>query len=225
MRTGFSLPPAPGGGPPEAVVFDVDGTLYRQAGLRRRMLVDLLAAALASRQGRRDLRILKRFREDRERLPSLVRSGFEEEQYRVPAESLGIPPARVREAVERWIHVRPLRHLRKHRTPGIAEWMDSLRSRGVRIGVYSDYPARDKLEALGLTADAVVDSADPRVDALKPDPRGLLLVLELLGAHAARAIYVGDRDDRDRPCAESAGTGFLHVRDLAGRLSPDGLSR
>jgi len=194
-----------------AVIFDVDGTLYRQKGLRRRMLVELLRSALVSSRTREDIRILKRFREDRESLAEVVESGFEEAQYRVPAEALGIDPERVRQAVERWIYERPLRHLRRHRLPGIEDWLAQLRSAGVRLGVYSEYPAQEKLEALGLTFDAVVASTDPEVDAFKPNPKGLEIALQCLGCDPSRALFVGDRDDRDRPCAEAAGVAFLKV--------------
>ena len=200
-----------GAGPPAAVVFDVDGTLYRQRGLRLRMTADLAVAAAVSRRARGDLRILKRFRADRETLADKVDRGFETAQYAVAAEALGLPPDRVREAVRRWIHERPLRYLARHRVPGLLEWWELLRGRGVRLGVYSEYPAEEKLRALGLRADAVAASTDPGVDAFKPDPKGIRVVLERLGASPGRALYVGDRADRDRPCAEAAGVAFLHV--------------
>lgn len=196
---------------PTAVIFDVDGTLYWQKGLRRRMLFELLFSALRSSQTRLDLRILKRFREDRERLGDRVQSGFQEAQYRLTAEAMGLTAARVEEAVRLWIYEKPLRHLRRHRVPGIEVWLDELRSKGVRLGVYSEYPAADKLAALDLQFDAVVASTDPDVDAFKPNPKGIHVALERLGVQPERALFVGDRRDRDQPCAEAAGLEFLWV--------------
>jgi len=214
MVGNVQVPSAPDGKRPDAVVFDVDGTLYQQRGLRRRMLIDLLKSALFSATGRQDLRILRQFREDRETLASRVTCGFAEAQYRITAEALVLPPDRVREAVDRWIHRRPLRYLRKYRTPGVKVWMDALRAEGVRLGVYSEYPAKEKVAALDLEVDALTCSTDPEVDAFKPDPKGLRVVLQRLGVEPARALYVGDRDDRDRPCAEAAGTAYLRIEDL-----------
>ncbi len=214
MKEEWKIPPAPDGARPDAVVFDVDGTLYRQRGLRRRMLIDLLKSAILTTQGRRDLRILKQFREDREILSSRVSSGFAEAQYRVTADALGSTPECVEQAVDRWIHRHPLRYLLKYRTAGIAEWIEFLRGEGVRLGVYSEYPAADKVKALGLEVDAIACSTDPEVDAFKPDPKGLLVVLQRLGVEPSRALYVGDRDDRDRPCAEAAGTAYLPVENF-----------
>jgi len=208
------IPPAKNGNQPDAVVFDVDGTLYRQRGLRIRMLSELLFQSAFSRRGRLDLRILKRFREDRETLGSRIAEGFAEAQYRLTAQQLNLPAERVEEAVVRWIHERPLRHLRRYRTEKIAEWMDCLRGKGIRLGVYSEYPAEDKLAALGLQVDAMTCSTDPEVDAFKPDPKGLLVVLRMLGVDPSKALYVGDREDKDRPCAEAAGVAFMHVSEL-----------
>lgn len=199
------------GAKPPVVVFDVDGTLYWQKGLRRQMLLELLGAALVSPQARKDLRILKTFREIRESLGERVKSGFAEAQYRLPAEKLGISPERVEEAVRRWIFERPLRHLARHRVNGIREWMEGLRADGVRLGVYSEYPAEEKLEALGLRVDLAVASTDPAVDAFKPNPKGLEVVVRRLGGETDRALFVGDRLDRDLPCAEAAGVAFLRV--------------
>lgn len=196
---------------PAAVIFDVDGTLYWQKGLRRRMLWDLLFGAVRSASVREDIRIIKCFREDREELGTRITSGFAAAQYRVTAEKLGIPPARVEEAVRLWIYERPLPYLRKHRVPGIDLWMRQLREAGVKLAVYSEYPAYDKLKALELEVDAVVSSVDPDVDAFKPSPKGVEVALARLGVAPERALFVGDRLDRDRPCAEAAGVEFLWV--------------
>jgi HAD superfamily hydrolase (TIGR01549 family) len=203
--------PPYGGMLPRAVVFDVDGTLYWQRGLRWRMLWDLLFSALVSSRTREDLRILRRFREIRETLGERVREGFAEAQYRLPAEALGVTPERVAEAVRRWIHERPPRYLRRYRVEGIEKWMEELRARGVRLGVYSEYPAEAKIRALGLSVDAAVASTDPEVDAFKPDAKGLQVVMKRLGVPVERTLFVGDREDRDRPCAEAAGVAFLRV--------------
>ena len=39
----------------------------------------------------------------------------------------------------------------------------------------------------------------------KPNPRGLLVAIERLGATAGETLYVGDRLDVDLPTAEAAG--------------------
>jgi phosphoglycolate phosphatase-like HAD superfamily hydrolase len=197
--------------PPMAVLFDVDGTLYWQRGLRLRMARDLLLAAVVSSDARLDLRILQRFRADRETLAERVKSDFENAQYEKTAKNLGLGSERVREAVGRWIFQKPLRYLLRYRLEGLAEWLAELRNRGVLLGVYSEYPAEDKVAALGLSFDAVVASTDPEVDAFKPNPKGIQVLLSRLKVSPERTLFVGDRLDRDKPCATAAGVSFLHV--------------
>ena len=71
--------------------------------------------------------------------------------------------------------------------------------------MWSDYPAEEKLAALGLRAEVVVSATDPEVDRLKPDPRGLEVALARLGASAEHCLLVGDRDERDGEAARRAG--------------------
>lgn len=206
-----------GRSPACSVIFDVDGTLYWQKGLRIRMMRDLFLSAMVSSRTRLDFRILKRFREDREILAEKVQSGFAEAQYRVTSDALNVSPHRVKEAVERWIYERPLRYLRRFRVEGIEAWLDELRSAGVGLGVYSEYPAQEKLSAMGLRFDAVVSSTDVDVDAFKPSSKGLRVVLEKLGTLPEKALFIGDRVDRDQACAENAGVKFLLFGEQTGR--------
>jgi FMN phosphatase YigB (HAD superfamily) len=83
--------------------------------------------------------------------------------------------------------------------------------RGIRLGALSDYPAAEKLAALGIGKyfDAVVSSQDREVGLLKPHPRGLMNCLQQLDVEPGRCIYIGDRVDVDLPCAMNAHTRFV----------------
>lgn len=193
----------------DAVVFDVDGTLYEQEPLRRRMAAELLLY-VALRPWRAGLlRRLQSFRRQRERLSERELEGACRLQYELPAADVGASPEALRTEVEEWIERRPLAHLARCRVPGVRRFFAQLRAQGVRIAVLSDYPAAAKLEALGLEAEVVVSGVDAEVDRLKPHPAGLELVLERLGLDADRCLLIGDRDDRDGECARRAGVECL----------------
>ncbi len=183
------------------MVFDVDGTLYEQAPLRRKMAVELLTHCMLRPWRLGLLRRLQTFRKERERLSEDEVAGARRAQFAVPAEVLNVPEETLEREVEEWIHDRPLQHLAGCRVPGVRGFFERLRTRGVRIAVLSDYPAAAKLEALGLEAEIVVSGVDPEVDRLKPHPAGLLRVLELLDLPPEQCLMVGDRDDRDGECA------------------------
>ncbi len=192
-----------------AVVFDVDGTLYEQRPLRRRMAAEL-ALHCALRPWRLGLlRRLQVFRRERERISERELEDAGRLQYELPAARLGVASERLRAEVEEWIERRPLRHLGGCRVAGVRRFFAHLRTHGVRIAVLSDYPAAAKLAALGLDAEIVVCGADPGVGRLKPHPTGLRSVLRRLELPPGRCLLIGDRADRDGECARRAGVECL----------------
>jgi HAD superfamily hydrolase (TIGR01549 family) len=200
----------PAWGEIDLVVFDVDGTLYDQCRLRRRMLFELgrfscrnLSLATA--------RTLRDFRLCRELLSHDLESGedFTRLQYEVTAKWRNITAEEVRAIAEDWLEARPLPFLRDCRFDGVAELFEACVTAGKRIGVWSDYPAAAKLDALGLSAEFVVSSGDDKVRRLKPNPAGLNRILAEADVPAARAILIGDRADHDGIAAQRAGAAVL----------------
>lgn len=192
----------------DLVVFDVDGTLYDARTLRGAMARRLLLEACRTRSLRTPW-VLRVFRQVREALGEEAGAEFLHAQYERTAHRVGQPPAAVRALVDEWMVRRPLPLLRPCRLPHIDRLFDGLRAAGKRIAVLSDYPAHDKLQALGLHADLVASACDPGIARLKPDPRGLEVVLTRAGVAPARALMVGDRFDRDAAMAQRAGVQAL----------------
>jgi HAD superfamily hydrolase (TIGR01549 family) len=193
----------------EAVIFDLDGTLYAQAPLRRRMARELAAHCLRRPREARLPLVLQHFRRARERLAESEAAGAGRLQFEHPAGELGLDPAILERLVAEWLEQRPLPHLAACRAPGAVELFSALRRRGKRIVVFSDYPVARKLAMLGLTAELTVSAVDPEVDRLKPHPRGLEVILDRLRLAASACLMIGDRDERDGSCAERVGMPFL----------------
>ena len=109
----------------------------------------------------------------------------------------------------------PLPLLSGVRAEGLLELLTEARARGVRLGVFSDYPAAGKLEALGVERffEIIVSATDPEVQRLKPHPKGLLVTLDRLQVAAHEALYVGDRADVDVTAAAAAGVDAVLVGD------------
>ncbi|MFV0309333.1 MAG: HAD family hydrolase [Desertimonas sp.] len=196
-----------------AVLFDVDGTLYRQASLRRRMAVRLITHHLPRpRRGRRAMAALKAYRGAQEEMRD---EGFvgavETEQLRRAASASGLPVAEVAATVERWMEEVPLDEIRTCRRPGLIDLLEALADRDVPIAAVSDYPAARKLAALGVARyfDTTVCAQDPEVGVFKPNPRGLNVALARLGVAPHLAIYVGDRAEVDGAAAAAAGVRAL----------------
>ena len=200
------------------VVFDVDGTLYTQAPVRRAMLLALLRAPSSdglSRLGRiAALRRYRRLREDAAATPRGFGAGL---TTRFCAQT-GLSATQADALIDEWMVRRPLPFVARAIVPGAQALFAALRARGVAIGVWSDYPAQPKLDALGLEADHVVSATDPDLDTLKPDPAGLARIAAAAGATPAQTLMIGDRIDRDGAAAAAFGAAFL----LRGERAPEG---
>ncbi|HEX8326908.1 MAG TPA: HAD family hydrolase [Hymenobacter sp.] len=195
----------------KAIIFDVDGTLYTQSRMRTQMLLDLLGYYALRPWRLQELLMLRRFRAEREKRPGAVGPDLENAQYEWCADNGRYPVAKLKQVVERWMFIHPNQYLPGCIYPGTQSFFAALRRQGIKIGIYSDYKAHDKLAALGLSADVVVSSTDPEIDRLKPAPKGLLYVAAALGLAPDECVFIGDRPELDGACAEQAGMPCLIV--------------
>ena len=186
------------------LVFDVDGTLYRQSRVRAAMLRELTLDILSTRSAR-TIRVLSAYRRVRERLGDEEQDQFEATLLKQTATLTQVAPEAVSDLVTEWLIKRPLPYLSNAMVRGTADLFLGARSRGRKIAVLSDYPATAKLGAMGLTADHIVSACDPAIQRLKPDPRGLFACMELAGSTSSSTLMIGDRVDRDGLMAKRAG--------------------
>lgn len=200
----------------ELVVFDLDGTLYRQAPVRRAMLMELLRdGGEPGRLAR--FKILYHFRKIREDLGDGAPLDFEEPLYSRLTAKTGRPKPFLASLVEEWMERRPLVHLRAAVIPGARDFIETLRRHGVAVAVWSDYPVQAKLQALDMRVDHMLSASDENVNALKPDPTGLHRAMEIAGVEPAATLMVGDRLSRDGAAAAAAHVDFLLRHDKTPR--------
>jgi HAD superfamily hydrolase (TIGR01549 family) len=190
------------------VVFDVDGTLYRQSSLRLRMAREMLVHAAAKRSWRH-VSVLSAYRRIREELGDQETDQFDAVLLDRTAKACRVSPNLVHTVIAEWIETRPLRHLAGSRYARLVHLFDALHRHGKQIGIYSDYPAAAKLEALGLKADHVVCASDPHIGILKPNPRGLQKMMREAQVTPQETLLIGDRVERDGLAAQRAGTACL----------------
>jgi FMN phosphatase YigB (HAD superfamily) len=188
------------------VAFDVDGTLYRQRPLRLRMGRDMLVHTVA----KRDLSaigVISAYRRIRERLGDEEVVDFERVLITETAKATSMSPENVQTIVSEWIETRPLRYLRSCLFSGVPQLFAGLQRAGRKIGIFSDYPATEKLAAMGLAAHHVVAACD--VGLLKPHAKGLESLMAAASATARDTLFIGDRVDRDGIAGQRAGVRTL----------------
>jgi FMN phosphatase YigB (HAD superfamily) len=192
----------------KALIFDLDGTLYRQEPVRRAMAWRILRAHVWHPiQGLSTVRVLQAYRRAQETLRSAGVSGDPvAQQIRLAAKNCELGESEVQSRVARWSG-RALDLLSPALRPGIVELLQFAREKGMLLGVLSDYPAEAKLSAMGLRNyfDVVVSASDPDVQCFKPSPRGLEIVLRRLGLEKHEALYIGDRPEVDGAAAAAVG--------------------
>jgi HAD superfamily hydrolase (TIGR01549 family) len=191
-----------------AVLFDLDGTLYRQKTMRALMALELAAVALTRpRQAPRILRVLSSFRKAQEALRGRQLDGGAARQAEMAARQTGVTLGQVEAIVQEWMIARPLKHLLRCRAKGLLPLLDFLTERGVKIGVFSDYPPALKLEALGIGGrfSLALCATDDEIGMFKPHPRGFLVASERWQLDPSEVLVVGDRPDADAAGAAAAG--------------------
>ena len=191
-----------------ALIFDLDGTLYRQERVRRAMAWRILRAHLWHPiQGISTVRVLQAYRRAQETLRLSGVSGDPvAQQIRIAAQNCKLGESEVQLRVERWSD-RAMDLLSQALRPGLVELLQLAREKGMLLGVLSDYPAEAKLSAMGLRNyfDVVVSASDPEVQRFKPSPRGLEIILQRLGLEKHEALYIGDRPQVDGAAAAAVG--------------------
>jgi FMN phosphatase YigB (HAD superfamily) len=195
----------------KAVVFDLDGTLYYQRILRIKMAWMLGSYYLCHFWRIKELFVVKKFREVREKWVDQDKDGtfLEEKQYRYVPDIMGLTYERVKRTVETWIYDKPLKAVSETADRELLRIIGRLRDGGQKVFVFSDYPIEDKLKALGLTVDGMYAATDERLNELKPSPKGLYLIMEDHGLLAADILMTGDRMSRDGLAAINAGCDYI----------------
>lgn len=188
------------------VILDVDGTLYRQTPLRMKMLLRLLTRLAFSPGGWKTLKALQQFRKMRETIPpGPLDEPLESYQYHIVARALDSDPIEIRRVVSQWIHQEPLPYLRACMYPDVHLFLQTLQEKGIAYAFYSDYPLKEKLEAMGIPGADAYSSEDAHINRMKPDPAGLEHIRNQYDVEPSSCLMIGDRFEKDGQCAASAG--------------------
>jgi HAD superfamily hydrolase (TIGR01549 family) len=194
-----------------AWLVDLDGTLYHPKPVKMAMAGQLLLF------GAPRLRVIRAFRKQHERIREEGLDGEGDPfalQLRLTAEALGAEVEEVEAVIREWMVKRPGPWLRRFRRRGLLSEIADFRAHGGRTALVSDYPAREKLKALGgdsLFEVVVASGEEGGPKRLKPSPDGYLAAARALGVDPERCLVVGDRDDADGEAARRAGMAFREI--------------
>ena len=168
----------------QAIIVDMDGTLYYQKMVRQRMLKEMMMRPWRIR----DFLIVKKYRE-------LFEGGLDEqERYLVlPADAPAI--------INEWMIERPLPYLKMFRDKKLIDLLVRVMKLNAKVIVYSDYPVIEKLRALDFSPNLAYTSAD--TGCLKPNADGITRLLRQHAIIPERCLVIGDRNEKDGALANS----------------------
>jgi putative hydrolase of the HAD superfamily len=183
-----------------AIILDLDGTLYFQNPVRLCMIMPMLIFCITHPLEWKEIFLVRDYRK-------LYECGIEHlERCSRLAQRYHLVTNRVEDIIQKWMVKLPLPFVRKFRDKRLLSMLENYRILGVKHIVYSDYPVANKLEALGFTPDAAYTADNVR--CLKPAPDGLLHILKENGLFASDCLFIGDKYEKDGKCAERAGMDY-----------------
>jgi HAD superfamily hydrolase (TIGR01549 family) len=195
------------------LLFDVDGTLYRQDILRILMLVRMIKALVRNPyKTYRTIKIISVYRKEMELLRN-KNGASPEGQIANTIRATGYSDDVVKECVDFWFKQEPLKYMKLCLRKDMIKLIKDRNKTPMLLGVYSDYPAADKLKELGIYQcfNTIVCSQDEDVKALKPSPQGFIVAADKMGLKPDQVLYIGDRYDVDAVGARNAGMQFFMV--------------
>ena len=196
------------------IVLDMDGTLYFQRKMQTLMFRDMALYVLKHPDLWWELRAVYVFRRVRENargrgtdnVTNLLQTNYEQ-----TAQILGKTTEIIKNVIEKWLFEKPLLYIADCRDVKLCRWIKKWQEDGVKVVVYSDYPADNKCDTLRIRPDAVYSSEDEKVGQLKPSKKALEVIGEEFGIGVDEMLVVGDCYSEDGKMAEDAGVDYLIV--------------
>ena len=195
----------------KAICFDIDGTLYPKAVMNKRLLALGLRHPIFSLKYNKMRKELRKCQESlqgdlmsKEATVILKNSGISINED-INSQKLQL----TKERLEKWIY-QPMERLYEKTRPydGVVKTFKNIKDKGLKLGVFSDFPLFNKLQSMGLSPylDLAVSSED--IGFLKPSVHCfeyLLYNIGIDGLDCKDVLYVGDSYDKDVVGARKAG--------------------
>lgn len=175
------------------LILDLDGTLYYQVGMQLFMGSWILIYYIFHFWKIKELIAILNYRKNREQeLKDIV-----DIQFSLIAEKYHMSLEKIEYLINNWLIKKPLKIIYLFRDKKLIEIINEFKKKNGKIIIYSDYPTKEKLKALKIKYDLSYDSLYDKIRVLKPDPKGLNVIIKENNLNRNEILFVGDRDKKD----------------------------
>ncbi len=193
----------------KAIIFDFDGTLYDKKRFAIHLILNMPSRALW-------LLAVQKVRKAIKGKDFLSQEAFYEEFFTQLHKTIGSKHSK--EEIRKWYFEGYMTLMHRVLTnrydcqPEANELINSLREKGIKVAVLSDYAMIDeRLKAIGLTAQFDYLYSSETAGALKPSSRPFAVVAQALEIESKDILMIGDREDTDGQGAAQADMDFMHI--------------
>lgn len=194
------------------IIFDIDGTLYRQTPVRINMALNLACYYITHPHRIRELLGIKKYRSLREDTSYAGTTG--EEYIRLAAKAAGVDSDKLQTAINKWMFEKPLSAIKKSERTEITQYLIEAKANGDVLIAYSDYEPSDKLRTLSIEPDYSFSPGNGIADELKPSLAAMTDIKNITKLDTQNTVYIGDRVEKDGASAELIGVRYIDVKDF-----------
>ena len=189
--------------PVKAVAFDIDGTLYPNWRMKFHSIPFLFS----------HVGLILKFSKIRKEIRGIDKiDNFHEQQAILLSRLSGMDVATARDQLDRIIYGKWEKIFKRVRPySGLDIALTTLRERGYKLGVLSDFPVGNKLNYFRVDGHWDVTMSSEETGYLKPSAKPFLALAERLGCRPEEVIYVGNSIAYDVKGAAAAGMKTVYI--------------